>query len=837
VADLSSTLMRPSVLDVAVTRLTARIPPALRRWLEGALVALMGAVLSYRTLPALRDRGQAFYNDVTTQALGPDRHGLAQLLRDGVWPSWLRSAYGGEPYLANSQHGVLYPGNLPFWLIRHTGVALDMMIWAHLVLAFLGAWFLVRVAWRRGFWAGAVAAVLFGLGSQLLTHTVLGDQLQGTALAPWVLAATHLALDRGRLRHVVGFSVATGLQFLAGHPEMWLYTLGMCVTYALAWTWRRDPEGTDPPWWRRLVHVGVRIGGGVALFVGLFSWQLLPTLQLQSLGYRSTGLRQQYPLPVASGVDALLPDYGRVLVGENQAFVGVLGLVLFCLGLVCAGRAWRWLVTWLAVMAALGYTMALGNSNAFYRFLYHHAPLLSSFRVPSRWLLLTNLAFALGAALGVDALLRSGRGATIAARLRERSVTLALAVGVAAIGTGFAFLLADSRSQGASDRRWLLALVAGLALWLLCTVPAVPRALVGLTLIAVAYKELSLARPLAEYRQMVPNAVYDDYGTNLQTIAAQGGRYLANISNGGLNGPATEAQRSTTVLPEGLTGPGANYYRVAMPQRYFGVPNSQLGAGAESLLGRDGGLVPTARWRDLYVNATGAIGDINGGRQVAQPSQLRWDALDLLGIEWYLAGNDLAPGQAEVLTSHGFTKVGSAQYVDRWHRTAPPLARLLHAVDVVPGAKGRAAKLKAGYPLLSRALVEEAVTVAAPVGGESVQMGRPGRTTVRLRAEVTSPALLVLADPIYPGWQVRVDGRRAHLLAVDSGLRGVALTPGVHRVEFRYVDGPFRRGLALLGLSLLGLILIGLRGGVRGRRRAHLRPRGPSRRAGRHALR
>ncbi len=75
------------------------------------------------------------------------------------------------------------------------------------------------------------------------------------------------------------------------------------------------------------------------------------------------------------------------------------------------------------------------------------------------------------------------------------------------------------------------------------------------------------------------------------------------------------------------------------------------------------------------------------------------------------------------------------------------------------------------------------------------------------------PALLVLADLAYPGWQVSVDGERRPLLAADGLLRAVALAPGEHAVSFRFEPPRLAlyRGLrAAAWVLLLGLAAAGL---------------------------
>ena len=78
--------------------------------------------------------------------------------------------------------------------------------------------------------------------------------------------------------------------------------------------------------------------------------------------------------------------------------------------------------------------------------------------------------------------------------------------------------------------------------------------------------------------------------------------------------------------------------------------------------------------------------------------------------------------------------------------------------------------------------------------------------------EATAPAnaLLVLGEKYYKGWRATVDGTAAEIVAVDQILRGVYLTPGRHRVEFRFDPLPFRIGkyLTLGSFALFAAVLV-----------------------------
>lgn len=76
---------------------------------------------------------------------------------------------------------------------------------------------------------------------------------------------------------------------------------------------------------------------------------------------------------------------------------------------------------------------------------------------------------------------------------------------------------------------------------------------------------------------------------------------------------------------------------------------------------------------------------------------------------------------------------------------------------------------------------------------------------VVLHAEATSPALLVLADADYPGWQATVDGVPVPILRANLMFRAVSVPAGTHDIVFAYRSAIWRLGM---GISLAMCILI-----------------------------
>jgi hypothetical protein len=106
---------------------------------------------------------------------------------------------------------------------------------------------------------------------------------------------------------------------------------------------------------------------------------------------------------------------------------------------------------------------------------------------------------------------------------------------------------------------------------------------------------------------------------------------------------------------------------------------------------------------------------------------------------------------------------------------------------------------------------------AAQVTGK-VRIVEFGPENVHLEAEVTQPALLVLADAFYPGWSASVDGTPVPILRANLMFRAVALAPGRHNVSFTYKPSTWRWGVAISSAMLALLVLGVLAAGVPVRR-------------------
>lgn len=88
---------------------------------------------------------------------------------------------------------------------------------------------------------------------------------------------------------------------------------------------------------------------------------------------------------------------------------------------------------------------------------------------------------------------------------------------------------------------------------------------------------------------------------------------------------------------------------------------------------------------------------------------------------------------------------------------------------------------------------------------ETVTVVRNEPQRVELEATLDRPGFVVLADVLYPGWTLTLDGQPAPILKANRVMRGAAVNEGRHRLVFRYEPRSVRVGamLSLTGLASL----------------------------------
>lgn len=82
---------------------------------------------------------------------------------------------------------------------------------------------------------------------------------------------------------------------------------------------------------------------------------------------------------------------------------------------------------------------------------------------------------------------------------------------------------------------------------------------------------------------------------------------------------------------------------------------------------------------------------------------------------------------------------------------------------------------------------------------------------VVVESDTENPALLVLTDTFYPGWEATIDGGQSPLVHANYLFRGVFVPAGKHKVTFKYAPLTYYAGAWMARIGIAALLFFGMR--------------------------
>lgn len=709
---------------------------------------------------------------------------VREALRQGRLPLWEPTIFGGFPFLAQPQQNTFYPPN---WinLVMPVRVGVSLYMVFHVWLAGFGMFLFARYMGGRNL-PSALAGVGFAFGGLLAGRLWAGHQPVYAVFiwTPLMLLALGWAVDRRGWFAPILAGVPFAMSILAGHIPSFLY-VGIIWAAFAAYLFISRPRD------RIAVVRAAAIAGVTGL--ALAGVQLVPFLQFSATSGRVAGadfeFATDYSLPPAHLITLLVPEFfGEPLrVGywsvptfeELTYYAGVLAV----LGIVLALRRPTRLAWFYITLIVIGLALALGHYAPFYEWAYRLLPPFRLVRAPGRAAFL--YLFAASALLAHT--LTVWRDASLVERRRELRLFWPAAVGVMAV-----------------------ALVAALAA-------------TGAVFMSIHPTDTS------------GRLWHQIGGYSLALVAAVVGGALiwAYLFQGSAESPdATD-----------MAGDSRAEQRARRRSLFIGMALILLVATDTWLfsykMARTASTAPDPVWTDgraLVGEVTGRVVpwgvplfSQNGAMQVDWPSVFGYDSLepaahialassvpdprstayDILGASHVLAGvplDELTTGERPLAL---VGQQGSAWVYSR--ARVLPLARLVYVAEIISdGATAIARIHEPDFDPATTAILNAPVACvngAAPLepGSAEIQSHEATRWVIRTHSE--TPALLVLAENAYPGWEATIDGRRAETAIAYTSLRAVCVPAGEHVVELVFAPRLYWLGGAASGLALLFVLV------------------------------
>ncbi len=710
--------------------------------------------------------------------LYPTYRFAAATLHSGAWPLWNPFLYLGAPHVADIQAGFLYPPNLLLFLLQPAFPyrALEWLSIGHVWFAGAGMYLFLTHGLRTRRLASLAGALAFMFSDAFLVHF---GNLNFNAVAswlPWIFWAFTAGIHQTvRLKWAALSGVLLAVASLAGHIQATLFILLALGTYATIQLWQQREEAAAGR--RALVYL-VYLALTLLVTVLLAAPVILPALQLTAYTSRASWNYTEaagYSLAPAQWIGWLIPGFfgrgpqfhwgawPRVEVG----YLGILPLILAALALVLrrTPRTWIWVG-----LALASFVLALG----IYAIPHGWLTLLPGFnqlRAPARLVLVTDFALAALAAIGLDAALRPLVGAGQAG-LQKVWQGLSYATGVVwALGVPLMYLalLLVQNQDPAIVTRTSIALIAVMTF----------AGLLAASLFWLAALRGGWARP------------------DTLAWAAAGLILLDLASNGAYQDLGTQDPSRTFQHPE-----------IAA---FLGAQNGPFRIDART--GIDGLWQPDT---SLFYS----IEDVGG---IANPLTLAdvqryWEGMgsrssrlyDLLNSRYIIAKKDVT------LDWEKFSLVFEGDPDLNVYEDRQALPRAFVVPDVRPVGDHQAAWDGIHSPGFDPAVSAFVETTSGGLAGgghgtvANIQADR-GRSTLQVMAD--GPALLVVSQAWYPGWQVIIDGvTQGAALRVDYAFQGYPLGAGTHQVEFVFTSPAWRLGWLIAAITAALLVIWSLAG-------------------------
>ena len=679
--------------------------------------------------------------------LYPTYHFIQQSLKAGVWPLWNPHIYSGVPFSAEVQSGIFYPPHLLRFLLGSEIAYRDMewLVMGHIWWAGVTLYALAR-GLRFNRYAAVLAGVAFMFSDLFIIHFGNLNLIAVAAWLPLVLLGVHRYLDGGSLRWALAAGLALGVGSLVGHIQMTLYSLMAAGLWAGFWLladyrrWRQN--------WLRAVLAALI---PAAVGIGIMAPMLLPGLEIASYTERSAwGYAQTvgYSLSPAQLIGMIIPGFfGRspamhwgLWPRVEMGYIGVLTLILALVGILLRRDRLGWILVGLAAMAL---AFSLGIYSVVHGWFTWLLPGLDQLRAPARFIFVFDLAIALLAGRGLQAMMDAWTQEEAGLlqgvwRFLRTLLIITLAVGVPLIY--ITLLLTRDGNPDLHLRasiitiavmHFLLLLAAGLGLFFFRKQRWISGRAFAVLAILLVFLDLASLGAYNDISEKDPTATFTRPPI-LDFLRADADLYRIDART-----DIDALWQPDAALLHGLDDVWgvANPLTLAAYQRYWNSMDS--------------------RSSDKYALLN--VKYLLGKKDVP----LDWDV-------WELAFD----GDPEL-------------NVYRNRRFQPRLRMLGRARSEADSEAAFATLHDPTFQPLMEAVVEGGETMDGPPGSAHIESWRTNQVVVRTSS--AHPATLLIVQAWYPGWQAQVDGGPWQpALRADGAFQAVQLPAGHHLVTLRF---------------------------------------------------
>lgn len=740
----------------------------------------------------------------------PFREAAIKMFKDGTLPLWNPYTLCGNPLFANIDLAIGYPLYI-FDFFMPLAKALRWNFLLHISLGGLIMYAFLRIL-NLTYFGAIVGAVTFMLGGYIQSSLPLRDLWANIIYLPLIFLLFELGLKREKYIYIVLGGIALALQILNGIPQFAYYTLLALLLYALYYSLVREPAA-------RLTPIFYFLGLTLLGFL-LSAFQLIPTYEyyLQSAKYHFQMTQD------ASNLGALFPHALLFFIGvadpSTSGFIGISGLFLALLGLLLRRDKLSLFFGGLGLLVLA----SVFEATHLYKLLFH-IPGFKMFNSLHRFV--SIYAFGLSALAGFGASAFANTMNSPNSRSKKRiSLILLILAGLLILAFSLNYFLKDliiSYSQRLIEKK-------------VFAQPGHPFSL------DYYYKKLENLHQTS--LKILALAILPVIGISLITVLRGNKRISSFVFQTTLIG----------IIILELYGHWARLnWKLVDPAGYYKPSEAISLIKKDTSIYRAFGLDNDGRYHFDYENGrkindllTPNVGTVHHIQDPQGMNNLTpwnyWKLLDLINrkkspLEKVYSRD---PFYLLAITNphHNLVDLFNVKYLltyyplsegERWKLIWDKGVRVYQNKKVIPRAFIAynyivVQKEDTLFRLLDNpdfnlretvVLDSDIKKLIGPASPNRAEIKEYRPLKIKIEAYTERPAILVLSDSFYPGWQARVDGRPVKIFRAYSIFRAVLLPAGSHQVNFSYFPLSFIGGGLITIITLLIIILEGLRRALR----------------------
>lgn len=335
----------------------------------------------------------------------------AQQLKQNIIPIWNPSIGMGFPTLAEGQSGIFFLPNLVFFRLLPFVYAYNLTLLGAFLIAGFGTYFFCR-SLKLSKLASLYAGTIFPLGGFFIFHVQHHNLLQTASLIPWIFWAVNEFLKTKKLLFLLLLTIILSQQFMAGFPQITFYSLIALSLYLGIKHLFETPKS---------LKVYVAVSSAIILGTLIAAVQILPSYEFFQNSSKSSDPKQileQFPYVAKNLLQFLDPfilgspkngSYPFWTPGkwgifwESQGYVGILPLTFaaaIIVAVIIKNLKVRSKIYIFAFLFFITIMLSLGKESPAH--VLYSIPPFSFFRVPSRFLLISQFSLSILAAYFVN---------------------------------------------------------------------------------------------------------------------------------------------------------------------------------------------------------------------------------------------------------------------------------------------------------------------------------------------------------------------------------------------------------------------------------------------------